>query len=164
MEKMKVSSILIVISAFLILLLSISFLSMEEGVAHFCMATTNYPSCYPYTGLSFSIFGLVICLVLLAAAYHVRIKGGDIAIRWSIIAMVAGLLAYEVTEFAYLSNIISPYYVVAGQMPQFTITIGYFGTMLAFLGGILGLTSIKTKQIRKPARKATRKSVRKRKR
>ena len=76
----------------------------------------------------------------MASAYHVYKVDSVIAARWALTAMVASLLSYEVTEFAYLTNIITPYYSTVSPLPQFIITAGYLGTLFAFCGGAIGLS------------------------
>jgi uncharacterized BrkB/YihY/UPF0761 family membrane protein len=173
MEKRYVACVMILIGSLFVLSLSIMFYLQQMSIAHNCTPSNVLPACYPSNGIAFSIFGFIITLILLAAAYHVYKKDANIATRWALTAMVASLLSYEVTEFAYLTNIMTPYYSSVSPLPQFIITAGYLGTLFAFCGGAIGLSIRSTNQMfeakitptrRKVRRKAKRTSTRKRKR
>ena len=146
MEKRYAAFVMILLASLLILSLSLMFYLQQEGIMRSCEASSAYPACYPHTGLAFALFGFVIVLVLLGAAYHVKRAEADIVNRWSVVAMVSSLLAYEVNEFAYLTNLTTPYYFAASSLPQSVIIAGYLGALLAFLGGIIGL-SMRTTRI-----------------
>ena len=140
LEKKHVACAMILVGSLLILSLSVMFYLQQLDISQNCVPSNALPACYPSNGLAFSIFGFIITMILLAAAYHVYMKDSNIATRWALTAMVASLLSYEVTEFAYLANTITPYYSTVGPLPQVIITAGYLGTLFAFCGGAIGLS------------------------
>lgn len=154
---------MILIASLLVLSLSIAFYLQQESIMHACADIGIPPACYPNNSIAFSIFGFIIVMILLGAAYHVATSKSSIANRWALIAMVTSLLAYEVTEFSYITNVITPYYSTTGSLSQFLIIAGYFGTLFAFLGGALGL-SIRTKRRSAKPKKQASKGAWKRKR
>ena len=160
MERRYVASTLIFVASLLVLSLSIMFLIQQESIAQSCVYTGMLPACYPKNGIAFSIFGFVLFVVLLGSAYQVARKDNILVNRWSLIAMVTALLSYEITEFAYLANVLSPYYGPISQLPQATIAAGYLGTILALLGGAFGFTLRGFKQSRKGRRTPARKRKR----
>lgn len=140
MNRRQLAALMIFAAALLVLLMSVVFYSQQSALSKSCAPYGSVQECSK-NGLDFSIFGFILVLVLFASAYHVLSKSKEITGRWAIISMVTALLAYEVTEFAYLVSTYSYFYSSIGAVPQYAINAGYIGTGLAFIGGLLALTA-----------------------